>query len=154
MNIRNINQSIESLVWLSNEVESDEARESIYAQIAELSEEKEIKLDSLANLRLELEAKIEQQQELMKLRKDAIATTERAIEWLLRGIPLDTVEHSFKFRKSTAVVVNSPELLPESYRRIVPESWNPDKVAIGKSLKAGEKVAGCILEERLNLQIK
>jgi len=154
MNILRLKQEIEVLIYRSNEVETDEERELIYGEIESLESLREEKLNALADLADDLDKKIGRMNELLKVRKAILSRTEFVVEALLMGEPLETDEHSFKFRKSTAVIVNSPELLPESFLRIIPERWEPDKIAIGKSLKAGEEVAGAILEERSNLQIK
>ena len=154
MNILNIKHEIELLIYDSNLVESDEEREKIYEQIGALEHKYLDKVNVLADLYFESETFIAQQKTLIKERQYMLEKSERILEFLLNGDSLETAQHSFKFRKSTAVIVNSPELLPESFRRIVPESWNPDKTAIGKSLKAGEEVPGAILEERNNLQIR
>jgi hypothetical protein len=62
---------------------------------------------------------------------------------------------ALSFRKSTAVVIDEPALIPASYMRVPePPPPLPDKKAIGDSLKAGEAVPGAHVETRLNLQIK
>lgn len=154
MNPLLLKREIESLIYWSNEVESDVEREQLYERIGTLEAEREDKLNALANLSFEYEAFIAQQKELIKSRQAAIVRAEFVISALLRGEKIETAEHSFSFRKSTAVNVLNPDALPESFRRIIPEKWEPDKVALGKALKAGEFIPGAELEERLNLQIK
>lgn len=59
------------------------------------------------------------------------------------------------FRKSTAVVINEPGLLPAEYmRQKPPPAPEPDKVAIGAALKAGTEVPGAHLDTREHLQIR
>ena len=59
------------------------------------------------------------------------------------------------FRKSSAVVVDEPGLIPSEFMR-QPEPPPPvaDKKAIADALKAGEVVPGAHIETRQNLQIR
>jgi hypothetical protein len=59
------------------------------------------------------------------------------------------------FRKSTAVVIDEPGLIPATFMR-QPETPppSPDKALIGEALKAGREVPGAHLEQRQNLQVK
>jgi hypothetical protein len=62
---------------------------------------------------------------------------------------------SLSFRKSSAVVIDEPGLVPAEYmRQPEPPPPSPDKKALGDALKAGEVVPGAHLETRLNLQLK
>jgi uncharacterized protein YlxW (UPF0749 family) len=59
------------------------------------------------------------------------------------------------FRKSEAVVINEPGLVPSEYMRTPePPPPQPDKTAIKTALKAGQEVPGAHLDVRQNLQIK
>lgn len=59
------------------------------------------------------------------------------------------------WRKSSAVVIDEPGLIPAEYmRRPEPPPPAPDKKAIGDALKAGAAVPGAHIETRQNLQIK
>jgi len=62
---------------------------------------------------------------------------------------------ALSFRKSTAVVIDEPGLIPAEFMRTPePPPPAPDKKAIGEALKAGSSVAGAHIETRKNLQIK
>jgi hypothetical protein len=62
---------------------------------------------------------------------------------------------SLSFRKSQAVVIDEPGLIPAEYmRQPEPPPAEPDKKAIGDALKAGAAVPGVHIETRLNLQLK
>jgi len=59
---------------------------------------------------------------------------------------------TFGTRKSTSVEVEDVNSLPTEYKTVkVTEA--ADKIAIGKALKAGQEIKGCILKENLNLKI-
>jgi len=59
------------------------------------------------------------------------------------------------FRKSSAVVINEPALIPAEFmRQPEPPPASPDKTAIAAAIKAGAEVPGAHVETRNNLQIK
>jgi hypothetical protein len=66
---------------------------------------------------------------------------------------LETPAFSMSLRKSTAVIITSEEEVPSQLTRTTMTTV-PDKVAIGKQLKAGEMVPGAELEHRTTLMIR
>lgn len=59
------------------------------------------------------------------------------------------------FRKSTAVVIDEPGLIPAEFmKQPEPPPPAPSKTLIGDALKAGRDVPGARLEVRHNLQVK
>ncbi len=59
------------------------------------------------------------------------------------------------FRKSFPVQIDNEDLIPKEFRKVVPETWSPDKVAIKAAIDNEERVVpGASLIEKLNLQIK
>jgi hypothetical protein len=59
------------------------------------------------------------------------------------------------WRKSSAVVIDEPELIPQEFMRTPePPPPAPDKAAIAERLRAGVDIPGAHLEHRRNLQIK
>lgn len=62
---------------------------------------------------------------------------------------------ALSFRKSTAVLIDEPGLIPAEFMR-QPEQPppSPDKKAIGDALKASEVVPGAHVETRMNLQLR
>lgn len=65
---------------------------------------------------------------------------------------LETPAFTIRLRNSTAVVITEESSVPSQMMRTKTTS-EPDKVAIGKQLKAGEEVPGCELEQRTSLTI-
>lgn len=58
------------------------------------------------------------------------------------------------WRKSSAVVVDEPDLIPAEFmRQPEPPPPAPDKKAIADAIKAGQEVPGAHVEHRRNLQI-
>jgi hypothetical protein len=65
---------------------------------------------------------------------------------------LETPAFTMSLRNATAVVITEEESVPSQLMRIT-QTTAPDKVAIGKQLKAGEEVPGCELDHRTTLII-
>lgn len=63
--------------------------------------------------------------------------------------PLFTVS----YKKSDAVEITDLSAVPEIYINVKTER-NPDKMAIKKAIKSGEKVPGAELKINMNIQIK
>ena len=62
---------------------------------------------------------------------------------------------AISWRKSTAVVIDEPGLIPAQFmRQPEPPPPAPDKRSIGDAIKAGAEVPGAHIETRSNLQIK
>lgn len=62
---------------------------------------------------------------------------------------------SIGWRKSSAVVIDCPELLPAEFtRQKPPPPLEPDKAAIAAAIKAGNEVPGAHVEQRRSLQIR
>lgn len=62
---------------------------------------------------------------------------------------------SISFRKSSAVVIDGEDLIPDEFmRKKAPPVPEPDKTAISAAIKAGREVPGAHIEQRATLQIK
>lgn len=86
---------------------------------------------------------------------------EQLREYLARNLEAAGIERvsapgvAISWRKSTAVNVFQPELIPADLMRQRPApDPEPNKTAIADALKAGKDVPGCALEHRRSLQIK
>lgn len=61
---------------------------------------------------------------------------------------------SMSFRRSAAVVIDSPDLVPDEFCVVpTPPLPAPSKTLVGAALKAGRDVPGAHMEQRMNLQI-
>ena len=63
------------------------------------------------------------------------------------------VKVAYSFRKSEAVDILDESAIPSEYLKTKTEI-SPDKTAIKKAIKAGKEVAGAVVKENMNLQIK
>ena len=62
---------------------------------------------------------------------------------------------TLSFRKSSAVVIDEPALIPPEFmRQPEPPPPAPDKKLIADAIKAGKEIAGAHVEHRQSLQIK
>jgi len=98
-----------------------------------------------------------EQEGLQKRRKALEAKAERLREYLADWMiaagkeRLETPRAALSWRKSSAVVVDDLEALPESCRKVKIEA---DKALIRMLLKQGDAVEGARLEEGRSLQIR
>ncbi len=61
---------------------------------------------------------------------------------------------AISWRKSTSVNITDPTALPDDLLRLIPESYEPNKLEIKNRLSSGQVVIGAELVEKLNLQVK
>lgn len=66
---------------------------------------------------------------------------------------VETAKTKISFRKSTQVQIDDEAALPEGFVTTT-VTTKPDKTAIKKAIQAGQAVAGAVLVENQNLQIK
>lgn len=102
--------------------------------------------------------------EAYKAEKEAFAAKEKAAKtkaeslkwWLdqaLAGQTFKTTRVTASYRKSTPVVIDDVDRIPEEYLRTVTEV-SPDKVAIKEAIAGGKEIPGAHVEEKMNLSIK
>lgn len=51
-------------------------------------------------------------------------------------------------QRDASVEITDADLLPAEYRRVIPESWAPDKMALKKALQSGADIQGAQLVRR------
>lgn len=129
-----------------------------------ISGDVEVKAQNVAMFCRNLEATadaIKAHREAQKEREDAMRKRAEALKsYLARCMDACGIQKiegpgiALSFRKSSAVVINEPGLIPAQYMR-QPDSPPPapDKTAIAAAIKAGAEVPGAHVEQRRNLQI-
>jgi len=146
---------------ISNMLDSDNyeyiTKESIHASLADIKDQITDKIDSIAKLVLSLKTDVTGiESEIVRLqrRKESINNT---IEWLKGYLLTEMVFAKLNKVKKDVVTIsiadNPPsvesvdeELLPVEYRKIIPETWHIDKIAIISHFKeTGEIVPGVVL---------
>ncbi len=134
--------------------------ETIQELLNEITLERGIKADSIAYLIDEYKASqnaLKGETDRLKNRITRFKKQEDKLtdllKYLLHGEKLETVKHTFSYRKSTSVHILDDSLIPAKYLN-VKETVSIDKKAIGAALKDFEIVAGAMLETKQNLQIK
>lgn len=143
----------------------DAVSRAVLAQLDELGQQEAAKTDSYGMFMLSIENEID----FLKQEQDRIATKRKQMEKkyesvkdrLIFVMELNEIKklsghvHTIAIGTSTAVVVETePDKLPEPYRRVIPETIQPDKKAIGDALKSGVDVPGCRLENHKNLRVR
>lgn len=130
-----------------------------------ISGDVEVKAQNVAMFCRNLEATadaIKAHREAQKEREDAMRKRAEALKsYLARCMDACGIEKiegpgiALSFRKSSAVVINEPGLIPAQYmRQPDPPPPAPDKAAIAAAIKAGAEVPGAHVEQRRNLQIR
>jgi hypothetical protein len=130
-----------------------------------MSGDLEVKAQNVAYMIMNLEATasaIKAHEEAQTARRKAIEARADSLRAYLQrcmeacGIEkIDGPGVHIGFRKSSAVVINEPGLIPALFVRTPPAPPPaPDKVAIGAAIKAGQEVPGAHIEHRRNLTIK
>ena len=130
-----------------------------------LSGDVEQKAQNVAYVALSLEATadaIKAHREAQKVREDAIRTRAEGLRRYIAGCmdacAISKIEGpgvALSFRKSSAVVINEPGLIPSEFM-VTPEPPPPapSKTLIGAAIKAGREVPSAHIEHRKSLQIK
>ena len=86
-----------------------------------------------------------------KVTKNKIASLKEYLNKGLCGEKFESTKCTISYRKSEKVEISDIELIPEKFISYEPTA---DKTAIKKALKSGEVIAGAMLVESQNVQIK
>jgi hypothetical protein len=139
--------------------------QTIADTLESLTGDLEVKAQNVAFMCRNLEvtsAAIKAHEAEQKARREAIDARADALRSYLQrcmeAAGIDKIEGpgvAIGFRKSSAVVINEPGLIPAEFmRQPEPQAPTPDKKAIGDALKAGAEVPGAHIEHRRNLTVK
>ena len=129
-----------------------------------LSGELEVKAQSVAYMIRNFEvtaAAIKQHESEQAARRRAIETRaeglKRYLASCMEATGIEKIEGpgvKLSFRKSSAVVIDGEDLIPQEYMRVKPAPPpEPDKKAIADAIKAGVSVPGAHVENRRSLVI-
>lgn len=155
-----INREIQELWDSAIDPETGELDSMTWDRVDQLQLERDAKIENIAcwikNLRsdvaaLKAEAKTMQERATIASRK-----ADRLQEYLaaaLAGEKFQTPRVAIGWRRSTAVKVEDPDLLPANFVREIVEK-KPDLAGIKDALKAGVTVEGAELVECNNIQIR
>ena len=89
--------------------------------------------------------------------KNRIKSMKERIAYTLREYNLKDVsgsKYKLALRKSQRVMIENEGIIPTSYFRVIPETREPDKKAIGDALKSGKEIIGASLEDSYSVNIR
>lgn len=150
-----------AVLTMIDTAETEEDMKAIKDTLEMINESIEVKAENTAkfikNLEsdiLGLKAEIDRLSNNKKRIERAIDTLKNNIDNVLKAkgvTKLDTDLFKFSYRKSESVQVDNINLLPEECKKI---TVTADKTTIKQMLKNNMKVAGAVLVEKQNLQIR
>lgn len=160
MKLYEVNQRIEELSEQMVDIETGEINEEIFAELTELVEEKEDRLESIflhiKNLASDITALKVERDSFEKRIKRKTREMDRLLDWttmLQKGKTFETDKVRVKYRRSQKVEIKDESLIPEKYIKFK-TTKSPDKTAIKDVLKNGGYVEGAVLVERFNPNIE
>ena len=160
MKLYEVNQRIEELSERMVDIETGEINEEIFAELTELVEEKEDRLESIflhiKNLASDITALKVERDSFDKRIKRKTREMDRLLDWttmLQKGKTFETDKVRVKYRRSQKVEIKDESLIPEKYIKFK-TTKSPDKTAIKDVLRNGGYVEGAVLVERFNPNIE
>lgn len=160
MKLYAVSQKIEELSEQMVDIETGEINEEIFAELTELVEEKEDRLESIflhiKNLASDITALKVERDSFDKRIKRKTREMDRLLDWttmLQKGKTFETDKVRVKYRRSQKVEIKDESLIPEKYIKFK-TTKSPDKTAIKDVLKNGGYVEGAVLVERFNPNIE
>ena len=160
MKLYAVSQRIEELSEQMVDIETGEINEEIFAELTELVEEKEDRLESIflhiKNLASDITALKVERDSFDKRIKRKTREMDRLLDWttmLQKGKTFETDRVRVKYRRSQKVEIRNELLIPGQYMTYKTTS-SPDRKAIKEVLKNGGYVEGAVLVERFNPNIE
>lgn len=157
MKLYEIDNEIEQ--FLLNNIDEETGEILNFEKLELLQIAREDKLEGIAcaykNLIAEAEAIKSEKEKLNSRQKRTEREAENCkkyLEYALQGEVLKTPKVAVSYRKSEVVVIEENVVLPNELLAFKPAE--PNKTAIKEVLKAGQKIDGCSLEIKNNIQIK
>lgn len=139
--------------------------ETIADTLESLSGELEVKAQNVAFMIRNIESTVDAVKAFTKAQADRAKAMENRADSLrdylqrcMEATGIEKIEGPgivLSFRKSSAVVIDEPGLIPSEFmRQAEAPPPAPDKKAIADAIKTGKEVAGAHVEQRRSLQIK
>ena len=160
MKLYAVSQRIEELSEQMVDIETGEINEEIFAELTELVEEKEDRLESIflhiKNLASDITALKVERDSFDKRIKRKTREMDRLLDWttmLQKGKTFETDKVRVKYRRSQKVEIKDESLIPEKYIKFK-TTKSPDRTAIKDVLRNGGYVEGAVLVERFNPNIE
>ena len=158
MKLYELNQEIQRAWEACVDTETGEVTGDL-SVLDELMLARDVKIENTAllykNILAELKAVLDEKAAFDKRAKSLKNRAESVRTYLennLNGESFKTPKTAISWRKSESVEVPDIEKLDEDYLRF--KAPEPDKTEIRKAIKAGVKVKGAYLVEKMNIQIK
>ena len=167
MNLYELDAAIASAIetmFDSIDEETGEVSEGSVAAFEQLKETRTNKLEAIGvyikNLTAEVEAIEHEKEKLTKRAKVKAAKIERLKNYVADSLrnsgeddkPFETPRVVYSFRKSEKVEILDTKKIPQYFFKTKIET-TPDKTAIKKAIKAGEKIEGAAIVAYKNLQV-
>lgn len=164
MNLWKIDSAIEQIIY-GNEAIDEETGEILDTEaLDQLDMERNKKLEAIGCIIKNEEASVAaikaEIDELTKRMKAHMSRGDNLKRYMLNSFSMygekkfEAPRCKVSVRTTPSVRVFDLEMLPECFRRVIPEKWEPDKVNIKTALKNGESVPGCELINNQSLIIK
>lgn len=104
-----------------------------------------------------IDAEIDRLNKLREIRSNAIDRLKTSLKTAMQVYGVTEIKSptlKINFRKSESVIITDSNLIPDDFKRVIPEKKEPDKVKIKDAIKSGESVLGAELVVNQNIQIK
>jgi hypothetical protein len=104
-----------------------------------------------------IDAEIKRLQGLKKSKINKIDKLKTSLSDAMKTFGFDKFDlgiFKLSFRKSSSVEILEGAIIPDEFKRVIPESFSPDKAALKKALEAGESFEGISISSNSSLQIK
>lgn len=155
-----IDEQIEELTNKLVDEETGEINEDALEELEKLKMDKDAKLEGcglvMKQLAIEVDA-INDEIKALKARATAKANRhDRIGEYVkssLKGEKFETSKVAFSYRRSQKLEVFDEEIVPDDMC-LFETKRSPAKAKIKQALKDGKHVPGCVLVEKMNLQVK
>ncbi len=147
--------------------DSETNQETLTSQLISIQEEFSTKAENIGKLVLSLASEnsvIQTEIERLSSRKQSL---DKKIDWLKAYLLQEMITINTRIIKGQVLTISlrdkppsvnivNQDLIPQEYRRVIPESWQPDKIKILTTFRTnGEIVAGVdIIRDKKTILIK